>query len=59
LSREKLLQALEGLYDYATGLTPPLTYGPNRRVGALGAHIVAADVANRRFASGSTWVQPD
>ena len=59
LSREKLLQALEGLYGYTTGLTPPLTYGPNRRVGALGAHIVAVDVENRRFASGSTWVQPD
>jgi ABC-type branched-subunit amino acid transport system substrate-binding protein len=59
LSREKLLLALEGLYRYATGFTPPLTYGPNRHIGALGAHIVAVDVANRRFAAGSTWVEPD
>src|SRR5205085_7765444 len=30
LSREKLITALEGLYDYETGLTPRLTFGPNR-----------------------------
>ena len=59
LSREKLLLALEGLYRYENGFTPPLTYGPNRHIGALGAHIVAVDVANRRFAAGSTWVELD
>lgn len=56
LSREKLIAALEKLYDYETGLTPKLTYGPNRRVGALGAHIMAIDLEKRIFLSNSQWV---
>jgi ABC-type branched-subunit amino acid transport system substrate-binding protein len=58
LSREKLIEALEGLYEFTTGLTPPLTFGPNRRVGALGAYIVTVDLAKQRFASGAVWVEP-
>jgi hypothetical protein len=26
-----------------------VTYGPRRRIGALGAHVVAADLERRRF----------
>jgi ABC-type branched-subunit amino acid transport system substrate-binding protein len=59
LTREKLVRSLEGLYRYATGLTPPLTYGANRHVGAAGAHVVAVDLDKGSFAAGSTWVQPD
>ena len=40
---EQLVTALEGLYDYETGLAPRLTFGPNRRVGAAGAYIVRID----------------
>jgi ABC-type branched-subunit amino acid transport system substrate-binding protein len=58
LTREKLVGALEGLYRYATGLTPPLTFGTNRHVGAGGAHVVAVDLEKGSFAAGSTWVQP-
>ena len=39
LSREKLIQTLEALYEYRTGLTPAITYGPNRRIGAMGAYV--------------------
>lgn len=56
LSREKLIGALEGLYDYDTGLTPPLTYGPNRRVGAAGAYIVTVDMAKKQFVPASGWI---
>ena len=56
LSREKLINALEGLYEYETGLTPPLTYGPNRRVGAAGAYIVSVDVEKKQFVPASGWV---
>jgi ABC-type branched-subunit amino acid transport system substrate-binding protein len=49
LSRERLVEGLEQLYNFDTGMTPPLTYGPNRRIGALGAHIVAVDLGNRRY----------
>ncbi|MGI9331726.1 MAG: ABC transporter substrate-binding protein [Gammaproteobacteria bacterium] len=58
LGREKLIEALEGLYEYSTGLSPPLTFGPNRRMGALGAYIVSVDLAERQFSSHSTWVEP-
>ena len=49
LSREKFIIALDTLYAYETGVTPHLTFGPNRRVGAAGAHIVAFDTAKKEF----------
>jgi ABC-type branched-subunit amino acid transport system substrate-binding protein len=57
LSREKLLRALEKLDGFRTGLAPPLHYGANRRIGALGAYVVAADPATGRIASASTWME--
>lgn len=57
LSREKLITTLEGLYDFETGITPRITFGPNRRVGAAGAHVVAMDVAEKEFASASGWIK--
>ncbi len=56
LSREKLIQALEGLYEYQTGLTPAITYGPNRRVGAMGAYIVTVDLKEKQFLPASGWI---
>ena len=55
LSREKLVMALEGLYEYDTGVTPSITFGPNRRVGAMGAYILSIDPAKKEFVS-SGWV---
>ncbi|HEX8130499.1 MAG TPA: ABC transporter substrate-binding protein [Pyrinomonadaceae bacterium] len=57
LSREKLITALEGLYEFDTGLTPPLTYGPNRRVGAAGAYIITVDAEKKQFAPASGWIE--
>lgn len=57
LSREKLITSLEGLYDYSTGITPRITFGPNRRVGAAGAHVVAIDLAEKEFATASGWIK--
>ncbi len=56
LSREKLILSLEGLYDFKTDLIPPLTYGPNRRIGALGAYIVLLDLEKRKFVPISEWI---
>ena len=56
LSRERLIQALEGFYNYPTGLTPPITYGPNRRIGAMGAYIVMVDLKEKKFVPVSGWV---
>jgi ABC-type branched-subunit amino acid transport system substrate-binding protein len=57
LSREKLVEALEGLDGYATGLVPPVTYGPNRRIGAMGAYVVTLDLEKRQFMPASSWVE--
>jgi hypothetical protein len=59
LSRDKLIATLEHMYEYETGLTPRLTYGPNRHIGALGAHIVALDLATQQFVAGSAWIAPE
>jgi len=48
-SRESLVTALEGLYEYETGLMPKITFGPNRRIGALGAYIVTIDTEKNCF----------
>lgn len=59
LSVENLIGALEGLEEYQTGLTPRVTYGPNRRLGALGAYVVAVDLDKKTLVSASSWVKVD
>jgi ABC-type branched-subunit amino acid transport system substrate-binding protein len=49
LSRLRLVDGLEALYQFDTGVTPPLTYGPNRRIGARGAHIVTVDLDDKTY----------
>ena len=56
LSREQLVTALEGLYEYDTGLTPKLVFGPNRRVGAAGAYVITINSETKEFVSASGWV---
>ena len=56
LSREQLISALEGLYDYDTGLTPKLIFGPNRRVGASGAYVITINAETKEFVSASGWI---
>ncbi|WP_417615441.1 ABC transporter substrate-binding protein [Oceanisphaera sp.] len=48
-SRKKLVTALEALYGFNTGLSPALNFGPGKRVGAAGAHVVTVDLETRRF----------
>lgn len=57
LSREKLIVALEGMYKFDTGLTPPITYTPNRRIGARGAYVVEFQLANRMLAPAGGWIE--
>jgi ABC-type branched-subunit amino acid transport system substrate-binding protein len=56
LSRERLVTTLEGLYEYDTGLMPKITFGPNRRIGALGAYVVTLDPGKRLFPASAEWV---
>lgn len=48
-SRDKLVSALEGLHDVDTGLTPPLSFGPGRRQGLEGAHVVTVELPGPMF----------
>ena len=59
LSRERLIITLEGLYEYETGLMPKITFGPNRRIGALGAYVVTIDPEKKLFPSSLEWVAVD
>jgi hypothetical protein len=59
LTREKVIRELEGFYEFDTGLAPPITYGPNRRIGALGAYIVTIDLEKKELIPASRWVIPD
>ena len=56
LTRERLVTTLEGLYEYDTGLMPKVTFGPNRRIGVLGAYIVTIDPDKKIFPSTAEWV---
>jgi ABC-type branched-subunit amino acid transport system substrate-binding protein len=57
LSREKLLQSLEGLNDFDPGVGPRIAFGPSRRMGVLGAYVVGIDFARKTFTHGE-WLVP-
>jgi ABC-type branched-subunit amino acid transport system substrate-binding protein len=59
ISRDRLIKEIEGLYRYETGLTPPITFNLNRRIGALGAHIVNVDLASQRYQRVGDWRRLD
>jgi ABC-type branched-subunit amino acid transport system substrate-binding protein len=49
VSREGLIEALESLHDFDTGLTPRVSFGPGKRMGLSGAHIVTIDLGLLQF----------
>lgn len=57
LSRERLIVALEGLYRYETGVSRPLSYGPNHRIGMNGAYVLEVDPESGRLADRADWVE--
>jgi ABC-type branched-subunit amino acid transport system substrate-binding protein len=58
LTREKLVAALGNVWQLPTGVTPPLTYNPNRRVGAAGAAILRVDPETGRLVPAAGWREP-
>jgi ABC-type branched-subunit amino acid transport system substrate-binding protein len=58
LSRATLINALEGLRDYSTGVIPPISFGPNRRVGVEGSFVVGIDLNNKRYVALSEQLVP-
>lgn len=49
VSQEKLIAALEKLYEFTTGIIPPVSFNPNRRIGAEGAYLVTLDPEHHDF----------
>ena len=48
-SRAALVNALEQLHNFKIGAMPPVTFGPNRRVGATGSCIVTPELNKKEF----------
>lgn len=60
LDRHALTAALEEIYRFDTGLTPPITYSRNRRVGARGSYILGGPPrpGSERDFSRPIWIEP-
>lgn len=59
LSRARLVAALEGLSALETGYTPPVSFGPRRRVGARGGYVMAVELGPQRLRPVSGWLRLD
>jgi hypothetical protein len=60
VSRRRFTEALEQLYRFETGLTPPVTFDANRRVGARGAYVLSpSDLSQGRLPDDVDWVETD
>lgn len=57
VGREQLVEQLETFYERRNGLTPPLSFGPNRRVGARGAYVVGIDPDRAGFVPVTGFVE--
>jgi ABC-type branched-subunit amino acid transport system substrate-binding protein len=49
LDRATFINSLEQLRDFKTGVIPPVTFGPNRRVGSIGSYIVGVDSSKQQY----------
>ncbi len=58
LSRRRLMAVLEEMDEFEPGLTPAITYNTTRRIGALGAYVVAAD-REGKAGTESQWIALD
>lgn len=56
VGRERLVRTLEGTYELDVGVSPPITFGPTRRIGGRGAYIVTLH-AGGEPATTSSWVE--
>jgi ABC-type branched-subunit amino acid transport system substrate-binding protein len=58
VTREKLVASLGNVWQFPTGVTPPLTYTANRRAGAAGAAILRVDPATGQYGTAAGWREP-
>ena len=58
ISRKGLIDSLERLQDYQTGVIGPVTFGANRRIGASGSYIVRIDSTRKQYVAVSERIVP-
>ncbi|MFY2558535.1 ABC transporter substrate-binding protein [Corallococcus terminator] len=56
VTRASLTQHLETLRDFDTGVSPPVTFGVNRRVGVQGGQLAALDPTTNQLVPVSDWI---
>lgn len=56
LIRQKLIEELEGLKDFETGVSPHLTFARDQRIGALGSYIITFDPETKQLVPASGWI---
>jgi ABC-type branched-subunit amino acid transport system substrate-binding protein len=49
LDRATFINSLEQIQDFKTGVIPPLTFSPNRRVGSTSSYIVGIDLTKMQY----------
>jgi hypothetical protein len=55
LTRDSLRASLEGLYEFETGVTPPVTFGRSRRIAAPQVHVATIDPKSGAFIPAGTF----
>ncbi|HKS22868.1 MAG TPA: c-type cytochrome [Thermoanaerobaculia bacterium] len=56
VTREAVIETIESLYRFRTGLTPPLSFGPNRHAGTSGAYLLHVD-REKKVLGEPVWVE--
>jgi ABC-type branched-subunit amino acid transport system substrate-binding protein len=56
VTREKLVAMCEQFYALNLGQMRPVSFGPDRRVGTTGAHVVGVDLQTRGLTLPAQWV---
>jgi branched-chain amino acid transport system substrate-binding protein len=56
LGRARLLATLESGQEFASGLFPPVRFGPGRHFGASQTHLLEADCTTRKYRTLATFV---
>ncbi len=58
LSRATFGSALEQIQNFNTEVLPPISFGPHRRIGAIGAFVVQVDPLTKQFTPRTDWMEP-
>jgi ABC-type branched-subunit amino acid transport system substrate-binding protein len=59
VTREKLVAMCEQFYDLNLGQMRPVSFGPDRRVGTTGTHVVGVELQTSGLNRPSQWVECD